>query len=285
LENVETRWPFSNTAKVELENVETRYPFSNTAMVELKNVVPIQSIESELDTASIDVVVDTHSSTTEQKSVGCLPGKYAGLMGTFVDYLGLGSIFPLIPYFVAEQNAHVIWLGAIISLQYVGVFLGAPFFGRLCDVYGPKKVMSLVLAADVLLFLATGFAPNVYVMVGLRFLAGFFTPMPVGTAWIGICVPADQKAKAFHLNTMAILGGFMLGCALGALAADLFYACLSVSILGIQSNSPYTHTPHSYTTIIHRTHTLIPPQRSSSSSLSCLAPMPRRPCCKVTVPM
>lgn len=159
--------------------------------------------------------------------------KWAGLMGTFVDYLGLGSIFPLIPYFVQEQKAHVVWLGAIISCQYVGVTIGSQFFGRLCDKWGPKKVMTLVLIMDVILFFFTGMAPNVWVMVLMRFSAGFFTPMPVGTAWIGICVPDDQKAKAFHANTLALLSGFIMGTALGALAADLFYACLASSVAAL----------------------------------------------------
>jgi len=167
------------------------------------------------------------------ESEAWLSAKWAGLMGTFVDYLGLGTIFPLIPYFVAEQKAHVVWLGAIISCQYVGVTIGSQFFGRLCDKWGPKKVMVLVLIMDVILFFFTGMAPNVWTMVILRFAAGFFTPMPVGTAWIGICVPDDQKAKAFHANTLALLSGFIMGTALGALAADLFYACAASSIAAL----------------------------------------------------
>ena len=123
----------------------------------------------------------------------------------------------------------MVWLGAVISLQYVGVFLGGPFFGRLCDYYGPKKVMQLVIAADVILFFCTGLAPNIYAMVAIRFLAGFFTPMPVGTAWIGICVPDDEKAKAFHANTMCLLSGFMIGSAVGGVTADLFLACATTS--------------------------------------------------------
>ena len=196
-----------------------------------------------------------HPSNTSPGALFTSP-QWAGLIGTFVDYLGLGTIFPLIPYFVNEQDAHVVWLGAIISCQYIGVTIGSQYFGNLCDRLGPKKVMMIVLFMDVLLFFFTGISPNVYAMVAFRFFAGFFTPMPVsrpvggkmptrmtlrslshgttrhgtarqvGTAWIGICVPDDQKAKAFHKNTLALLSGFISGTALGALAADLFYACV-----------------------------------------------------------
>ena len=38
------------------------------------------------------------------KDAGLVSGKAAALMGTFVDFLGLGSIFPLVSGF----NAHVI---------------------------------------------------------------------------------------------------------------------------------------------------------------------------------
>eukprot|EP00937_MAST-01D_sp_MAST-1D-sp2_P002848 g2848.t1 len=140
--------------------------------------------------------------------------------------MGLGSIFPLIPYFVQEQNAHVAWLGAIISVQYVALTIGAQFFGWLCDRRDPKQVMLLVLGADVVLFFLSGVANSVVLMLLVRAGAGFFTPMPIGTAWIGICVPDDEKAKAFHASTLAILSGFILGTALGGLTGSLFYACV-----------------------------------------------------------
>ena len=109
----------------------------------------------------------------------------AALLGPFVDYMGLGSIFPLIPYFVEKQNAAVVWLGLIVSVQYAALTLGSQFFGAVCDRRDPKQVMVAVLAADVVLFFLSGVAPTVEWMVVVRAGAGFFTPLPIGTAWIG----------------------------------------------------------------------------------------------------
>jgi DHA1 family multidrug resistance protein-like MFS transporter len=162
-----------------------------------------------------------------------LTAQHAALLGPFVDYMGLGSIFPLIPYFVEAQGASVVWLGLIVSVQYAALTLGSQVFGALCDRRDPKRVMVAVLAADVALFFLSGVAPSVELMVLVRAGAGFFTPMPIGTAWIGIVVPDAQKAKAFHGITLAILSGFILGTALGGLTGDLFWACTASAAIAL----------------------------------------------------
>ena len=62
-----------------------------------------------------------------------LTSTQASLIGPFVDYMGLGSIFPLLPYFILEKGAGTIWLGVIISVQYAALTFGSQFFGWLCD--------------------------------------------------------------------------------------------------------------------------------------------------------
>jgi MFS family permease len=160
-----------------------------------------------------------------------LEPKHAALLGPFVDFLGLGAIFPLIPYFVKDQNANVVWLGAIISVQYIAVTIGSQFFGWLCDRKDPKHVMVAVMAMDVVFFFLSGIAPDVLTMVLVRMCAGFFTPMPVGTAWIGITVADSDKPKAFYLATLSILSGFITGTALGGISGSLFWACTVSAVL------------------------------------------------------
>ena len=71
-----------------------------------------------------------------------LTSTQAALLGPFVDYMGLGSIFPLLPYFILKHNAPVIWLGIIVSVQYAALTFGSRFFGWLCDRFEPKNVMA-----------------------------------------------------------------------------------------------------------------------------------------------
>ena len=112
------------------------------------------------------------------------------------------------------------------SAQYGSVCVGSQLFGYLTDVYGPKPIMVLVLGADVLFFGLSGVVRKAPLFLACRICAGIFTPMPVGTAWLGKATPEEEKASAFHKQVIAMMCGFISGTAFGAITGTMFGACI-----------------------------------------------------------
>ena len=96
----------------------------------------------------------------------------SGCLGPFIDFMGLMSVLPLMPYFVENAGASNIWVGAILSAQYGAVVIGSQLFGYMSDLHGPRKTMILTLAVDCGLFLLTGLVKSVWAMLIVRFFAG-----------------------------------------------------------------------------------------------------------------
>ena len=58
----------------------------------------------------------------------------------FVDFFGLGTIYPLLPVFCKDFENGGMWLGAILSAQSAGVIIGTVLVGILSDMFGRKRL-------------------------------------------------------------------------------------------------------------------------------------------------
>ena len=83
---------------------------------------------------------------SEPKGIMCnlTPWK-AALVGPYVDFVGLGTIMPVLPFFLMDINADIFWLGFILSAQYFGVVVGSIFWGLVADYCGVRKVYLVLL--------------------------------------------------------------------------------------------------------------------------------------------
>jgi MFS family permease len=63
-------------------------------------------------------------------------------------------------------------IGYLLSVGYLGMFIGALVFGRLTDVIGRKKVLIIVLFLETVFTALCGLSPNLYALYLLRFIAG-----------------------------------------------------------------------------------------------------------------
>eukprot|EP00931_Biecheleriopsis_adriatica_P107087 TRINITY_DN81421_c0_g1_i1.p1 TRINITY_DN81421_c0_g1~~TRINITY_DN81421_c0_g1_i1.p1 ORF type:complete len:501 (-),score=83.58 TRINITY_DN81421_c0_g1_i1:29-1492(-) len=144
-----------------------------------------------------------------------LPAHKVALLGPFVDFVGLGTVMPLLAFFVQDAGADEFWVGLILSAQYGGVFIGSLFWGRMSDYCGVRFVYIMLLALDVILFAASAFMTTVEGLLIMRFLAGFVALVPLGVVWISAAAPPDQMTKSFALLIVAVLGGIIAGSAIG----------------------------------------------------------------------
>ncbi|GGR79705.1 MFS transporter [Deinococcus sedimenti] len=95
-------------------------------------------------------------------------------------------------------------LGAtmLLSATFLGMLLGAPFWGRQADVYGRRPVFLFTVLAGVIFGLVGAMAPNIWVLVGARVLAGFAIggTMAVDYALMAEFVPRRVRGRFLVLT-------------------------------------------------------------------------------------
>ena len=139
------------------------------------------------------------------------------VLASFCDYFGLGVIGPLLPYWVRDNGAAEVMVGAIQTAQYAGVLLGSFVLGRVADARGRKTAMVVALLGDVLTFTSSGFMPTAASLLVVRFFAGFFTPLVPSIAWITDAANGDAVVRTKYMAVwgLSMSTAFMVGSALG----------------------------------------------------------------------
>ncbi|MFT4013384.1 MAG: MFS transporter [Paracoccus sp. (in: a-proteobacteria)] len=83
------------------------------------------------------------------------------------------------------------------TLFFLGMFAGATLFGRLADRIGRRRVLLLTVTCDAIFGLASVFAPNFAVLLGLRFLTGMAVggTLPVDYAMMAEFLPPRNRGR------------------------------------------------------------------------------------------
>ena len=144
-----------------------------------------------------------------------------------LSIMGFAFAMPFVAYYLQEdlgvtsvEDAKV-WTGVFLIAAPLSLGIMSPIWGILADRYGRKLMMLRAnLGASVVLILM-GFAPNVAVLVLLRFLQGAFT----GTVTAAQTLVASYTPERRH------------GMALGAMSAAIFAG----SALGVYTGAKFAH--------------------------------------------
>lgn len=181
----------------------------------------------------------------------------------FIDLVGFSILFPLFPqlldYYVAREGdgsligrlasglarmvgergdpriAVVALFGGILgSLYSLLQFLFTPFWGALSDRLGRRPTLLLTLGGTALSYLVWVFADAFALLIVARILGGIMA----GNISIASAVVADthagpERAKGMGIVGMAIGLGFVLGPAIGGLAAQWVPAPGGAGALGL----------------------------------------------------
>lgn len=142
-----------------------------------------------------------------------------------VDAIGIGIVFPIMPDLMARVGAGdlaqgSIWAGLLMSAYAGAQFLFAPVVGSLSDAYGRKPVLLVALALLALDYVIMALADTFWLLLLGRTLAGLAGATYItATAYIADITPPAGRAARFGLIGAAFGVGFVLGPALGGLAA------------------------------------------------------------------
>ena len=149
----------------------------------------------------------------------------------FVDFFGLGTIYPLLPVFCKDFENGGMWLGAILSAQSAGVIIGTVLVGILSDMFGRKRLGLYSMFGDGIFFFLAGMMTNPLGMLIVRLICGIFSPIPCSYSWIIDLTPdKNQQAKRIGFTTAFILGGLFFGSVVAGVAGEFFGITIAMII-------------------------------------------------------
>lgn len=132
---------------------------------------------------------------------------------------GVGFIVPLLPLYAQTLGATGLWVGLIFGANPFMRGIFELVFGRLADVRGMKKFMTVGLAGYALVALGFLSARSPWQLFAWRLLQGFFGSMvePVARAYAGSLTPQGQEGRVMSFYSLAFFAGFAIGPPLGGL--------------------------------------------------------------------
>ncbi|MEL7447021.1 MAG: MFS transporter [Pseudomonadota bacterium] len=144
----------------------------------------------------------------------------------FVDLLGLGLIFPVLPFLIQElaevDMSRAAEIGGLLTFVYASVqFLFAPTIGGVSDAIGRRPVLLITLAFLSLSYCVMAIAPTLTWFVVARVVSGVMGATVV-TAYSAVAdrVPVTERGKVFGIVSGAGALGYVFGPAIGGVAGE-----------------------------------------------------------------
>lgn len=89
-----------------------------------------------------------------------------------------------------------IWVPVATSIYFVGLAISSAIFGRLADKMGRKKILFATTVGTIVAETAIAASPNIYIIVGLRLIAGIFKGGTTTQALVLASEYVDNKHRA-----------------------------------------------------------------------------------------
>ena len=144
-----------------------------------------------------------------------------------IDAIGIGIVFPIMPDLMdrvgAESTAQgSLWAGLLMSAYAGAMFLFGPAIGSLSDAIGRKPVLLTALGLLAIDYVVMALAGSLWLLLIGRAVAGIAGSTYItATAYIADISSPEDKAARFGMIGAAFGIGFVLGPALGGLAATI----------------------------------------------------------------
>jgi DHA1 family tetracycline resistance protein-like MFS transporter len=153
-------------------------------------------------------------------------GPFLFILATLmIDAIGIGIVFPIMPELMDRVGAMdagqgAFWGGILLASYAAAQFVFAPIVGSISDAYGRKPVLLAALAFLALDYVIMALADSFWLLLVGRTLAGVAGATYItATAYVSDITPREGRAARFGLIGAAFGIGFVLGPALGGVAA------------------------------------------------------------------
>ena len=148
---------------------------------------------------------------------------FALLLITFVNFVGIGALIPILPYTVIENLGYSeTVMTALLASFALAMFIANPILGRLSDKVGRQPVLLISLIIGTAAHLWFALSNDIISMFAARIIAG----LSAGNIGVIQAIIADNSKPEARARIMGFLGaaigsGFVLGPAIGGLLGGL----------------------------------------------------------------
>ena len=148
---------------------------------------------------------------------------FALLLITFVNFVGIGALIPVLPYTVIENLGYSeTVMTALLASFALAMFIANPILGRLSDHIGRQPVLLVSLIIGTAAHLWFALSNDIISMFVARIIAGLSAGnIGVIQAIIADNSKPDERARIMGFLGAAIGSGFVLGPAIGGLLGGL----------------------------------------------------------------
>lgn len=144
--------------------------------------------------------------------------------GTFMVNVDVTAVTVALPAMAREFGVEIDSLQWVLTAYLLAITAVLPFFGRLSDSIGRKRILNLGLLIFVLASLCVAIAPTLGVLILFRVFQGIGASMTMATITpIALAIfPAGQRGRILGIIGSMVAAGTLLGPALGGLLTGAF---------------------------------------------------------------
>ncbi|WP_241242904.1 MFS transporter [Paenibacillus whitsoniae] len=151
---------------------------------------------------------------------------YVCWFGMFVTGIGMSQIAPVMPLFIQHlgvnnQDLIAQLSGFAFGITFILSAIFSPIWGAAADRVGRKPMLLRASLGMAIVIGCMGYAPNVYVLIGLRLLQGIITGYSTACTTL-IATQTDKTNAGWALGTLstANVSGGLLGPLFGGFIAE-----------------------------------------------------------------
>ena len=156
---------------------------------------------------------------------------------TFAAVTGVGVVVPLLPVYAHNLGASGFYIACIFGAFSFSRTFFLPYFGRLSDKKGRKKLIVIGLFSYAIISIAFLCAKNIEMLIGIRLLQGIASAMilPVTQAYVGDITPVGKEGWIMGIFNMSVFFGLSVGPLIGGVINDLFSLNAAFLCMGIMA--------------------------------------------------
>ncbi len=149
--------------------------------------------------------------------------------------VGYGLLVPVLPLYATEFDISYVLIGLVLAGEGLGTLIADVPAGLLQRRFGDKQVMIIGLLVQSLSIFALFFAPSVWFVLLLRFIAGFGRSMYSISAHVYVTnnVVLSQRGKAISMYGGTHRFGGFLGPAIGGIVAGILGLRAAFIVVGL----------------------------------------------------
>lgn len=172
-----------------------------------------------------------------------------------VDFMGLGIVVPLLPFYTERTGASAFTVGTLISVFAFCQFLAGPVLGQLSDRLGRKPILLVSQLGSLVGYVIFALSNSLWLIFLSRIIDGLSAGnMSVAQAYVSDNTTLAERTRGFGLIGAAFGVGMMIGPALGGLlslrnihaplwaAAALSLLSLILTWIFLPHNRPLRHS-------------------------------------------